>query len=78
MAPNRIVCGLESEKAKEAMKELYKPLVRLDRPLIFTDTQSAEVIKYAANSFLATKISFINEVANFAELVGANIKDISK
>ncbi|QFR39036.1 UDP-glucose/GDP-mannose dehydrogenase family protein [Candidatus Gracilibacteria bacterium 28_42_T64] len=78
MGPDRIVCGLESEKAKEIMKEIYKPFIRTDRPLIFTDLKSSEIIKYAANAFLATKISFINEIANFAEIVGANIGDISK
>jgi UDPglucose 6-dehydrogenase len=68
MVPDRIVCGVESEKAKEVMKKIYKTFVRTNKPLIFTDIKSAEIIKYAANSFLATKISFINEIANFAEL----------
>jgi len=78
MVPDRIVCGVESEKAKEVMKNIYKTFVRTNKPLIFTDIKSAEIIKYAANSFLATKISFINEIANFAELAWANISDISK
>lgn len=78
MVPDRIVCGVESEKAKEIMKNIYKTFVRTNKPLIFTDIKSAEIIKYAANSFLATKISFINEIANFAELAWANINDISK
>jgi len=78
MNPDRIVCWVESEKAKEVMNEIYKSFVRTDRPLIFTDVKSSEIIKYAANAFLATKISFINEIANFAEIVWANIADISK
>ncbi|MDQ7010102.1 MAG: UDP-glucose/GDP-mannose dehydrogenase family protein [Candidatus Gracilibacteria bacterium] len=78
MVPDRIVCGVESEKAKEVMEKIYKTFVRTNKPLIFTDIKSSEIIKYAANSFLATKISFINEIANFAELAGANISDISK
>lgn len=78
MVPDRIVCGVESEKAKEIMKNIYKTFVRTNKPLIFTDIKSAEIIKYAANSFLATKISFINEIANFAELAWTNISDISK
>ncbi len=78
MLPDRIVCWVESKEAKKIMKEVYKPFVRSNRPLFFTDIKSAEIIKYAANSFLATKISFINEIANFAELTWANISDISK
>ncbi|MFK7780630.1 MAG: UDP-glucose/GDP-mannose dehydrogenase family protein [Candidatus Gracilibacteria bacterium] len=78
MVPDRIVCGVENERSKEVMKELYKPFLRSYVNIIFTDIKSAEIIKYAANSFLATKLSFINEIANFAEKVGANISDISK
>ncbi len=78
MLPDRIVCWVESGDAKKIMKEIYKPFVRTNRPLVFTDIKSAEIIKYAANAFLATKISFINEIANFAELAWANISDISK
>lgn len=77
MTPDRIVCGISWEKAKKIMEKLYKPFVRTSSPIFFTDIKSSEIIKYAANAFLATKISFINEVANFAELVGANISDIS-
>lgn len=76
--PDRIVCGVESDRAREAMEKLYQPLVRSGRPLLFTDIHSAEVIKYASNSFLATKISFINEVANFCELVGADVTQVAK
>ncbi len=73
--PDRIVIGCESVKSKNLMKTLYR---RLKTELIFTDLKTAEIIKYAANSFLATKISFINEVANFCELAGGNIKTISR
>lgn len=76
--PDRIVCGVESAEAREAMEKLYQPLVRAGRPLIFTDIPSAEIIKYASNSFLATKISFINEVANFCELAGADVTEVAR
>ncbi len=78
MIPDRIVCWVESESAKTVMTDIYKSFVRADKPLLFTDIKSSEIIKYAANSFLATKISFINEIANFSEKVWANITDISK
>jgi len=78
MNPDRIVCWVESDEAKKVCENIYKSFVRTDRPLVFTDLKSSEIIKYAANAFLATKISFINEIANFAEIVGANIGDISK
>ena len=78
MTPDRIVCGVDSQAAKNMMQELYKPLTRTYSQLIFTDIASAEVSKYAANAYLATKLSFINEIANFSERVGANIEDISK
>lgn len=76
--PDRIVLGSESSKAKKVLEEIYKPFERTHTELLFTDIQSAELIKYAANSFLATKISFINEIANFAEHVGADINEVSK
>lgn len=78
MEPDRIVCWVESEKAKEYLKELYLPFIKKDVHIFFTDIKSAEILKYASNSFLATKISFINEIANFVELVWWNITDISK
>ncbi len=78
MTPDRIVCWVESEKAKEIMNSIYKSFIRTEKPLVFTDLKSSEIIKYAANAFLATKISFINEIANFSEIVWANISDISK
>lgn len=76
--PERIIVGLSNERAQELMAKLYQPLVRTGRPLVFTDIKSAEVIKYAANAFLATKISFINEMANFCEKVGADVREVSK
>lgn len=75
--PDRVVCWVQNEKAKQIMEEIYKPLANKTE-IIITDIASAEIIKYAANAFLATKISFINEIANFAEKVGWNIWDISK
>jgi UDPglucose 6-dehydrogenase len=78
MVPDRIVCGVSSPRARAIMEELYKPFIRTNAPIIFTTMESSEIIKYAANAFLATKISFINEIANFAELAWANISDISR
>lgn len=73
MKPERVVVGTSSEKAKKIMGELYQPFVRQGNPIIFMDEKSAELTKYAANSFLAMKITFMNEVANFCELVGADV-----
>ena len=73
MKPDRVVIGTSSEKAKKAMGDLYKPYVRQGNPIIFMDEKSAELTKYAANSFLATKITFMNEIANLCELVGADV-----
>jgi UDPglucose 6-dehydrogenase len=73
MKPERVVVGTKSAKAKKLMETLYSPLVRQGNPVIFMDEKSAELTKYAANSFLATKISFMNEVANLCERVGADI-----
>ncbi len=73
MKPDRIVIGTSSEKAKKVMHDLYGPYVRQGNPILFMDEQSAELTKYAANSFLATKISFMNEIANLCELLGANV-----
>jgi len=73
MKPDRIVVGCSSERGRQMMEELYKPYVRQGNPVIFMDERSAELTKYAANSFLATKITFMNEVANFCELVGADV-----
>ncbi len=73
MKPDRIVVGVSTEKAAEKMKTLYSPLVRTGAPILIMDNKSAEVTKYAANAMLATKISFMNEIANFCEAVGADV-----
>lgn len=73
MKPDRVVIGTESERARKVMEELYKPFTRQGNPIIFMDERSAELTKYAANAFLATKISFMNEIANFCEKVGADV-----
>ncbi|EKD63219.1 MAG: hypothetical protein ACD_51C00316G0014 [uncultured bacterium] len=80
MNPDRIVAGLRNKNshAREIIEKIYSPLVRAGRPLLFTDIHSAEIIKYASNSFLAMKISFINEVASFCELAGADITEVAK
>ena len=77
MRPDRVVIGCDSEKAKNILKELYRPLFLLETPILFTTRETAEMIKYAANSFLATKITFINEIADLCEKVGANVNDVS-
>jgi len=78
LTPERIVIGTGSQKAKETLKRLYKPHVENTNQILFMDEKSAELTKYAANSFLATKISFMNEIANFCDLVGANVDDVRK
>lgn len=78
MKPDRVVVGTKSERAQKVMEKLYAPLVRQGNPIIFMDERSAEMTKYAANSFLAMKITFMNEIANLCELVGANVDDIRK
>lgn len=78
MSPDRVVVGVESEKAKEMMVRLYKPFMLTDDRMIFTDIPSAEMIKYAANSMLATRISFMNDIANLCELVGADVNMVRK
>lgn len=76
MKPDRVVIGTRSEKAKKAMNDLYAPFVRQGNPIYFMDERSAELTKYAANAFLATKITFMNEIANLCEKVGANVDAI--
>jgi len=76
--PDRLIIGSESKKAKEILKEVYQPLHLDNVPFVFTNLETAEVIKYAANSFLATKISFINEMSILCDKVGANVKQVSK
>ncbi|MDX1905263.1 MAG: UDP-glucose/GDP-mannose dehydrogenase family protein [Thermonemataceae bacterium] len=78
MKPDRIVIGTSSEKAQKLMEQLYLPFVRQGNPIIFMSERSAEMTKYAANAFLATKITFMNEIANLCEKVGANVDDIRK
>lgn len=73
MKPDRVVIGTSSERARKVMEELYKPFTRQGNPILFMDERSAELTKYAANAFLATKISFMNEIANFCERVGADV-----
>jgi UDPglucose 6-dehydrogenase len=76
MKPDRVVIGTSSDRAQKVMENLYKPFVRQGNPIIFMDEKSAELTKYAANSFLATKITFMNEIANFCELVGADVDKV--
>lgn len=75
--PDRIIIGTESEKAQSIMKEIYAPLIESHIPCFFTSISSSETIKYASNAFLATKLSFINEIANLCDLTGADIQDVS-
>ena len=78
MRPNRVVIGVESERAREIMREIYRPLYLLETPIVFTSIRTAELIKYASNAFLATKISFINEIAELCEKVGADVDEVAK
>ncbi|KKM95507.1 hypothetical protein LCGC14_1187490 [marine sediment metagenome] len=78
MKPDRVVVGVESDRAREVMGDIYRPLFLRDFPIVYTDLESAEMIKYAANAFLATKITFINEIAALCERVGADVKSVSK
>jgi UDPglucose 6-dehydrogenase len=78
MRPDRVVIGAETERAREVMRALYRPLYLNETPIVFTSIETAELIKYAANSFLATKISFINEIAELCEKVGADVQDVAK
>ena len=76
--PDRVVVGVEDERAKEVMTELYRPLFLNETPIVFTNRATSELIKYAANAFLATKITFINEMADLCEKVGANVQEVAK
>jgi UDPglucose 6-dehydrogenase len=76
MKPDRVVVGTRSDRAKKVMEELYKPFTRQGNPILFMDERSAELTKYAANAFLATKITFMNEIANFCERVGADVDKV--
>ena len=77
MRPDRVVIGSESQRAREVMEKLYRPLFLLKTPIVHTEIQTAELIKYAANSFLATKIAFINEMADLCEKCDANVQDVA-
>jgi len=78
MRPDRVVVGVETKRARKVMGDIYRPLFLRDFPIVYTGLESAEMIKYAANAFLATKITFINEIAALCERVGADVKDVSK
>mgnify|MGYP003632247257 CR=1 FL=1 len=78
MEPQRIIIGTKSEKAKGVLAKLYKPFITVNRPIIYMDERSAELTKYAANTFLATKITFMNEVANLCEIIGADVDMVRK
>ncbi len=78
MRPDRVVVGTESERARNAMRELYRPLFLIETPVLFTTLETSELIKYAANTFLATKITFINEMADICEAAGADVHDVAR
>src|SRR5213075_2272439 len=78
LKPDRVVIGASDEESIELMKEIYAPLHSLEIPFVITNVESSELIKYAANGFLATKISFINEVAVLCELVGGDVQDVAR
>ena len=78
MRPDRVVIGSNEEKAIEIMKELYRPLYLIETPIVVTSLEAAELIKYAANAFLATKITFINEVANLCDAIGCDVHDVAR
>jgi UDPglucose 6-dehydrogenase len=78
MRPDRVVIGADSARARQLLREIYSPLYLIETPMVLTDVRTAELIKYAANAFLATKISFINEMANLSEALGADVKDVAK
>ncbi len=76
--PDRVVIGAETDRARDAMRELYRPLFLRETPILFTDRETAELTKYAANAFLAVKITFINEIADLCERVGADVQDVAR
>ena len=78
MRPDRVVIGAETERAQEVMRSLYRPLYLMETPVVMTSLETAELTKYAANAFLATKITFINEIADLCEKVGANVQDVAR
>jgi len=78
LRPDRVVCGVETENAREIMSQAYRPLNLIETPIMFTTLETAELVKYATNSFLATKITFINEMADLCEKVGADVQQVAK
>jgi len=78
MRPDRVVIGADSEQARAVLRQLYRPLYLIETPMLFTDVATAELIKYAANAFLATKITFINEIADLCETLGADVQDVAR
>ena len=78
MRPDRVVIGSDSKRAEQMMRELYRPLYLLETPIVSTSIESAEIIKYASNSFLATKITFINQIADLCEVAGGNVQEVAK
>lgn len=78
MRPDRVVVGVESDRAQEVMRALYRPLFLIETPVLFTTLETAELIKYVANGFLATKIAFINEIADLCERLGADVQDVAR
>ena len=78
MKPDRVVIGVESQRARDVMSAIYRPLNLIQTPMVFTNIETAEVTKYAGNAFLATKITFINEIADLCEKVGADVHDVAR
>ena len=78
MRPDRVVIGAEGERARAVLRQLYRPLYLIETPIVFTDIATAELIKYAANAFLATKITFINEIADLCEALGSDVQDVAR
>ncbi len=78
MRPDRVVIGAETDRARDIMRQIYRPLYLIETPIVFTSLETAELTKYAANAFLATKITFINEIADLCEAVGADVHDVAR
>src|SRR3546814_21052234 len=78
MRPDRVVIGCESERAREVMRGLYRPLYLIETPIVFTSLETSEMIKYAANTFLATNITLINQIADLCEKVGADLPEVAR
>ena len=78
MRPDRVIVGYETDKAKDIISAIYKPLYLIETPILFTDLKTAELIKYSANAFLAVKISYINQMADLCEKLGADVHDVAR